>query len=124
MRVRIKSMKTLITGAILSGVVLVLSLSDLWGDGAMPLLPESPVMVGTSPLRTWFRLYPTPTPDGYKTPSPSPTSTPKMVSAAWIPPEELFAAFGPGARQILPAGGDRKSVVEGKSVNLGGRRLI
>ncbi|MDP8215239.1 MAG: lamin tail domain-containing protein [Candidatus Euphemobacter frigidus] len=105
MRVRMKMMKTLITGAIISGVWLVLSLSDLWGDGAMPLPPESPVVVGASPIRTWFRIHPTPTPDAYRTPSPTPTSTPKMVSAAWIPPEELFAAFGPGARQIRPAGG-------------------
>jgi len=36
-------------------------------------------------------------PVGYRTPTPAPTSTPD-ASSAWVPPEELFAAFGPGMK--------------------------
>ena len=87
-------MKSLITVVIFSGVLLVISLSVLRGDGAKPLLPESPVVVGSSTIRSLVLCSPTPTPAAEKTPGLTPTSTPKMVSSAWLPPEELFAAFG------------------------------
>jgi len=73
------------------------SLAEPGLEPAMLTPASTPLSSWMLPYSTCYWLYPTPTPVGYRTPTPAPTSTPD-ASSAWVPPEELFAAFGPGMK--------------------------